>query len=496
MTAFKDLSGEALLEAARASLRGPVLVGGRDVEDIPLDQRPVFSDVRNMERLRDSLEGMVVFTDVGALFWCGTHWKADANAVEAQGRRLSQIVYSEAGDLVRVRKQATSAVERAALDARIKALTDAAAKAESRRVIDNALALLKRELRQEVDKLNSDPLLFNVTNGTIDLRDGTLRPHDPNDWITQYAPVKFDRDAQCPRFLQFLQEVFQEDVDLIAYMRRSIGYCLTGLTTEHVLSVWLGTGANGKSTLLRVVQELMGDYGSPLDVAVLEQTYGRDASRDAVRFMGKRLVVASESGERSVLREGFIKMATGGDRLSARKLYCEATSFNPTHKLALVTNHRPKVEGTDPAIWRRIALVPFDVAFSPENADRELVSKLLGELPGILNWAIAGCLEWQRIGGLCAPQRVARATRDYRLNEDTVARFLAADVLAPCAGAVTQWRDVGEAYQTWCAANAAEPVGNRKLNLRLRELIGAQAFGVGTGGRAVLRGHAIRSEAS
>lgn len=454
-------------------------------------ERPIASDLRNMERLRDSLDGCLVFSTLGPLVWTGTHWRRDRDAGEALAHRLSAIMRRELAQLLAQRERSTSAVERTHLDAQIRELADAAAKAESRTKIDAALALLERELRVDMSELDTDPLLFNVTNGTLDLRDGTLRPHDPTDWITKCAPVAFDQSATCPRFLRFLAEVFADDAALVAYMKRLIGYCLTGKTSEHVLAVWHGVGANGKTTLVNIILALLGDYAGPLDVAVLEATYGRDSTRDALRFVGKRLLVASESGERMRLREGFVKQATGGDVLTARALYQEVFTFAPTHKLALVTNHRPGVDGTDAAIWRRIALVPFNESFLGERADRDLSDKLRTELPGILNWTLAGCLEWQ-MHGLQPPEAVLHATLTYRTDEDFIGQF-ASECIVPEAQAVTPWRHIHAAYEHWSAANGHRVLSGKMLNARLRERLGTKAFSTNGANQSVVLGFKCRA---
>jgi len=490
VNAFQNVRDEDLLDAALRQLRDPRLAVEDGLSDLPLEDRPVGTDLRNMERLRDYLDGAAIWSDAGAFVWSGTHWRADKNVADAQAHKLSRILYREMRETVDLIERAAPN-ERRLLNARVGEYAKAIQRAESKNGIQGPLDLLKRELRIDPSRLDADSLLFNVTNGTIDLRDGSLRNHDPADWITKVAPVTFDINATCPRFLQFLNEVFVGDSALISYLQRYVGYCLTGMTSEHVISVWHGMGANGKSTLVNLLLAMMGDYAGPLDVTVLEGGYGRDASRDALRVVGQRFVVASESREGMKLAEGFVKQLTGGDALTGRALYGEAFKFVPTHKLALVTNHRPTVEGTDHAIWRRIALLPFEATFDAERADRDLGMKLRAELPGILNWAIAGCLEWQT-HGLDAPQRVKEATSGYRTDEDVLAQFLGEEFVCSDPRAVTDWRDVVRIYNEWCNANGLQPLSGKKLGMRLRERWGATAFGKGKGGRSTIIGHALR----
>jgi len=455
------------------------------------DGRPVASDLRNMERLHDALQGKVLFSDAGAFVWSGTYWRDDKAMAEAQAHRLSNLIRQEVQQVLSRSLVESDPAVRKELDVQIEMLAKAAKAAESSHVIESALKMLRRELRVSASELNADAMVFNVLNGTIDLHDGRLLQHDPADLITKVAPVHFDPNATCPVFLRFLREVFDDNDDLVGYMRRYVGYCLTGMTREHVLSVWLGGGANGKSTLLNVILALMGDYAAPLDVGVLEMGRARDASRDGYCFFGLRLLVASESHEGMRLREGYVKTATGGDRLTGRKLYQEVFNFPPTHKLALVTNHQPNVDGTDAAIWRRINLVPFRQSFVGDQADRRLPEKLLAELPGILNWALGGCLEWQALG-LLPPAEVLHATQTYRTEEDVIGQFTD-EMTEADARAVTRWSEIQAAYVDWCDENGHRAVSGKMLNKRLRERWGEKAFDKNNAHKAIVKGWKLRA---
>lgn len=273
------------------------------------------------------------------------------------------------------------------------------------------------------DQMDADPYLFNVENGTVDLRTGRLRPHDRQDYLTKLARVFHDEGATCPTFLGFLERILP-DPDVRAFVQRMAGYAMTGDVSEQCLFFAHGGGANGKSTLLTVLQAMMGDYARQAAPELLVSRGGDRHPTELADLFGARLVTSVEVDDGKRLAEALVKQMTGGDRMKARFMRADFFEWAPTHKLFLAANHRPEIRGTDYAIWRRIHLVPFAVTIPENERDPRLPSKLLAELPGILNWAIAGCLDWQR-NGLGVPQAVRDATEEYRAEQDVLADFLA-----------------------------------------------------------------------
>jgi putative DNA primase/helicase len=273
------------------------------------------------------------------------------------------------------------------------------------------------------DELDRDPFLLACANGVIDLRTGTLRPHDPANLISLGTDVPFNPDATCSRWLRFLREIFAGDQELIGFVRRAVGYTLAGDTREQVLFVLHGGGWNGKTTFVETLQQVIGDFARVTPFDTFARVRDRGIRNDLARLHRSRLVVAAESGEGRKLDEATVKLVTGGDSIPCRFLYGEYFQYRPAFKILLITNHRPKVEGDDDAIWRRLRLIPFDVSFQG-RADNRLAETLAGELPGILNWAVHGCLEWQR-EGLGHAGAVERATAQYREDEDVLGAFLA-----------------------------------------------------------------------
>ena len=308
---------------------------------------------------------------------------------------------------------------------------------------------------------------MNVLNGTLDLRTGELRPHRREDLITKLAPVVYDHEARCPLFLAFLDRILAGNADLIAFVQRAVGYSLTGDVQERVLLILWGGGANGKSTLLETLRGMLGDYAMRTPTETLLVKREGAIPNDIARLKGARFVSASEADEGKRLAEAQIKEMTGGDTITARFMRAEFFDFRPEFKLWLATNHKPVIRGTDKAIWDRIRLVPFNVRIPEAEQDKGLGAKLRDELPGILAWAVEGCLAWQR-DGLGIAKDVQAATASYRDEMDVVAAFIT-DVCTVAPGARVQSRVLYEKYKRWCEENGERAVSQKALGEKLRE---------------------------
>ena len=259
--------------------------------------------------------------------------------------------------------------------------------------ISNLLKLAQSHRAIAAEQLDTDPWLLNCQNGTLDLKTGELRQHDLNDLITRILPVDHNLNAECPTWERFLQEITDNDSELVNYLKRVVGYALTGNTSEHCMFLLYGTGANGKSTFLNVLKDLLGPFAKQAQADSLMVRRSEGARTDIARLAGARLVITSESETNHKLAEGLVKQITGGDTVTARHLYQEEFEFAPQFKLFLATNRRPNIEGTDEGIWRRIHLIPFEVTIPADKRDKTLPDKLQGELEGVLAWAVRGCLE-------------------------------------------------------------------------------------------------------
>lgn len=368
------------------------------------------------------------------------------------------------------------------------------------KILGDTLALAESDPRVRVtaEDFDSNPLLLNVENGTLDLGAinpesyaFTLRPHDPRDLLTQTAPARFDQDAACPRWLRFVSEIMGDDAETVDFLQRAVGLALTGEIREHALFILHGNGANGKTTFLTVLQEVLGDYAQAASPDLLVGTRDEADPRSGVAGLrGKRLVVTSEVGSGRRLNEALVKKITGSDRLRASYLYHDAFEFAPTHKIFLATNHKPRIEGTDRGVWRRVYLVPFNESFEGSKQNTSLKDELLAESAGILLWALIGLVKYRRVG-LNPPARVVTATEAYRLAEDFLGAFLEERCTLGPKAEVTA-KDFRTEYVKWCEERAEKPASAKAVGNRLAEL-GCES-GQKSGGLRYWRGITLTGE--
>lgn len=354
------------------------------------------------------------------LVWDGRRWKRDdGGTVESLAKAAVRKMFEASRQLsedpgIRVRGEAAALERRAG---RLRAMIE----------------LARSDLPIRPTELDQDPWVLNVRNGTIDLRTGAARPHSPADHITKLAPVEFDPAATCPTWESFVRAILPDEAT-VRFFQRWAGYCLTGSTSEQVLVMAIGDGANGKTTAINAVADVLGpDYAlrATPELVMVRRSEGHPTDR--ADLFGRRLAVVSETEGGRRLAESLVKDLTGSDRVRARHLYADNFEFTPTHKIIVATNHPPVIQGTDHGIWRRLRLVPFRRTFWNSDAgesgpvhlrqDKDLPAKLRAEASGILNWLLSGCLEWQQ-EGMPAPAEVLDAGRAYRASQDTVVRFV------------------------------------------------------------------------
>ncbi|WP_431283161.1 phage/plasmid primase, P4 family [Humitalea sp. 24SJ18S-53] len=281
------------------------------------------------------------------------------------------------------------------------------------------LASADRRHARKADDFDADPWVLNTPDGVVDLKTGERRPHAGGDLFTKVTAVAPGGD--CPRWLRFLAEILRDDAEALAYVQRWAGYALTGSTREHAFMFLYGPGGNGKSVLLNTLAHVMGDYATSADMDLFTVNSGNSHPTGLADLRGARLVLAQETEQGRALAEAKIKGMTGGDRQKARFMRQDFFEFLPVFKLVMAGNHRPVIRNPDDAMRRRLHLLPL--TYKPEAPDRDLAEALRDEAPGILAWAIAGCLAWQRDRlGDCAVMRAA--TGEYFAEQDLVAQWL------------------------------------------------------------------------
>jgi putative DNA primase/helicase len=329
------------------------------------------------------------------------------------------------------------------------------------------LARSDRRLAATADQWDQDLWALNTPGGVVDLKTGVVRPHHPEDFMTKLAGTFPDRSCPTTTWLKFLDRVCGGNAELIAFLQRMAGYALTGSTAEHALFFLYGTGANGKSTFLNAVTSAFGDYHKISPIETFTASNSDRHPTDLAGLHGARLVTSVETEEGRRWAESKIKSLTGGDRITARFMRQDYFEFTPIFKLVVAGNHKPGLRNVDEAIRRRFQLVPFTVTIPVEERDESLGEKLKAELPGILSWAILGCLEWQT-RGLAPPPVVRDATVAYLEAEDALAAWIEdAGEIDP--GAWERSQALYRSWKSWCDGTGEHAGSLKKFSQRLED---------------------------
>lgn len=373
--------------------------------------KEMYCDIYNARVFRDLFKEKIRWCkDYGGWFIYNDHvWQRDGNdtikryAIKAHGHMCGQL------ELMKDKKYFTH-LKNSAADQKLNSM----------------LSCAKAYLGCEADEFDADQYLFNCRNGVVDLRTGCFAPHNHEHLMTKIADVNFELEAKCPVWLKFLNDIFLGKQELIDFMQLAIGYSLSGDVREQCLFILYGVGRNGKSRFLSCISDMMGDYAAscPASTFIKKNNNGQGIPNDIARLKGERMVTAIESNQNVSLDESTIKHITGGtDKITARFLNREFFEFLPTFKIFFTTNHKPNIRGTDPGIWRRIKMVPFDFKVTDETDDKFLGEKLKNEIAGIFNWALEGHKKFRETG-LITPPEIRRATDIYRAEEDAIGQFI------------------------------------------------------------------------
>jgi putative DNA primase/helicase len=386
----------------------------------------------------------------GWLFWDGKRWARTAAAVENLAKKiLPREVAARWSNY------------------------DAAAEAAKRTNVINALWWIRTDPRvlAHVEELDANPWLLNVDNGTLDLATGILRPHSPADLITRLCPTKHDPAAECPLFRETLNK-FQPDSEIQTFFSRHFGSALTGVVSHLKLPILYGVGNNGKSTFTNAMVHVMGsDYAAVLDAEILTDDGSKGGKSDRLyhvaKLHGMRLVIVNELEENCILRGSMLKSLVSTDKMTARRPYGMPFDFYPSHKLAMLTNHKPRLRSTDNGTMRRLALVPFEVQIQPGEDIKDFGERLQAESSGILNWLVEGCMDWQSQNkDAPVPDVIRAATEDYRHEEDLIGRFVA-DCIKQNPGGFVAGKVVHDTFKHWCESAGIEPMNGTAFGRKL-----------------------------
>lgn len=420
-----------------------------------------YDDTGNALRFRDANAGLIHYNHVDGcwIYWDGVRWASDENG-EIK-RRADKMLADMAKDLKEMQD-----------DPAYNAYKKHLSRSRSHRGKEGFIAEARHlegvpVLPSEMDRAGN---AFNVRNCLISLKTGRTAEHDKKYMISKLAPVTYDENAKCPRWDRFIEEITCGDKSLQLYLQRMIGYCMTAYTKEQCMFFLYGNGSNGKSVFVDTIAYMLGEYAASCQPeTVMMRDRNNTARGDLARLKGARMVVTSEPNDGCRLDEGIVKQMTGGteNKLTARFLYGREFEFSPEFKIVMSTNYKPVIKGTDNGIWRRVRLIPFTAEFTKENRDPQLTEKLRRELPGILNWAIAGAVGWCK-EGLPPCAIIDEAGQEYRSEMDRVQQFLD-DCTTRSESSSTQASTLYKCYKAWCSEQGDRfPVGSTKFFMELK----------------------------
>ena len=391
--------------------------------------------------------------------WNGSIWEADRRG----------LIYEIAKDtMIRVADE----VEELDIDSR-GAYLKFAAGCLNKSKIENAIALSQSINAVLLEDMDKDGFLLNLKNGTMNLRTWQFTNHRQADLITRCAGVEYVPDADCPTWKAHLSKIFAGDQEFIGELQEIFGYLLMAGNPEEIILICFGSGANGKSVTKEVLSYVLGTYGVNMDAQSLMVQKNQSGPRgDLARLQGARLITSNESETNSRLAESKIKELTGNDKITARPLYQEEREFVMSGKIMLCTNHKPRVFGQDPAIWRRLWLIPFQVTILKEERDYSLIDKLKAEGPGILNWLLVGFKKYSNRGRLPDSKKINAASQEYKSESDVLGEFLAGyEITGKDEDCLISRADLYAAYKM-SVDQSEKPITKSKFNAMMQERIG------------------------
>lgn len=390
--------------------------------------------------------------------WDGTIWNGELGEEMAlkAAQKTAQAIRSEVKSLDKG-------------SARYGFLIDHAQKSGNVSQLNNMLAAALPDLALSLEECDARPELIYLPNAVLQLFPYQREvPRAKTHYVTKLARARWDPEAGCSRWLKFVEEIFPDE-SLRAFVRRALGYSLTGDMSEESFFLCWGMGRNGKGTFLRTVAFVMGSYAAtiPIELLLKKQSVqsGNEAQPHFSQLPGCRFVITTEPSEGAQFDEGLLQSLTGRDRIRIRDMYGKPFEMLPQFKLWVAANLRPIVKGSSNAYWRRVKPVPFVATIDEERVERHLERELHGEADGILNWMLEGVADWCE-RGLAPPELVTSAGDSYRDEMDPLHRFL-----AECVKLRPEWnverRDLYDAYSEWCAENREEQMKGRAFGLAM-----------------------------
>jgi putative DNA primase/helicase len=423
----------------------------------------VHGDIRNARHFAAMFGGRMLYIH-GHNEWL--HWSGNRWVLCDQGQEI------EAAKQVAQAMMADAAASLAVDQYRGKGHVREAIAAHNLPRLKAALELARSEPGMSTGpaELDANPMLLGVGNGVIDLKSGTLIANRPEMLITRHCAADYDPAAACPRWLQFLDEVFAGDQATVNAVQLSLGYTITGLNTEEIIVFCTGFGANGKSIYANIVNRIIGGYSkvAPHTLLAARRRDDHGPRGDIAMLEGARLVSVNELPAGMQLDEQAVKALAGREPISARELYEAFRTFDPQFTVWVRTNHRPIIKGDDDGIWRRIVVLPFRQKFEGPNCDKNLEAKLWAERDGILRWMVEGAGKYLASGNLSLSPMILAEQRQYRRDSDLLGEFLADCTVADPASRVLD-QELFARWRHWCDTNGHKACTKRTFTVRLDE---------------------------
>lgn len=416
-----------------------------------------YTDMGNSYRFKDYADKNIKYCYAwnSWLIWDGTKWQLDdTGEIMTKAKEMINEMYKQAASISSEKEETRKA-----------ALKHTMQTSNSNK-IQAFIHLTKNEVPVLHENLDDKPFLLNTQTGTVDLKNGILKEQERKDLLTKR--INFGICKRKPiQWINFLNDIFMGDQNLIRFVQKAAGYSLTGDISEQCMFILYGTGRNGKSTFLNVLSDIFGDYACNTPAETLMIKKNDTIPNDIARLKGMRFVTAYETEDNKRLAEAKIKALTGGDIITARFMRGEYFQFKPTFKLWLATNHKPRIKGTDEGIWRRIKLIPFNYCVPKDKMDKHLQDKLMAEAEEILTWAIEGTDIWEK-EGLGEAEAVTLATNEYRSESDAIGLFLK-EYTEKEVTSITEKTRLYQIYKHWAESNGEYPMASRTFTRAMKE---------------------------
>ena len=464
--------GDYVLDSAIRDCREAFTPGSGvdDYEIIILDKKVkkyAYDDTGNADRFVDRFVNRVKYSyiDKGWYFYNGKKWEFD---LQGQVKSLTEeVIQNMKVELAYCENED----EEKQFFKHLKYTRNNKGKTNMLKESEHRLSILPDEFDRKKD-------VFNCMNGVVSLRNGELSNHSYEQYLSKISYVEYTDNIDCPMWIEFLNQIFGHDQELIDYIQKAVGYSMSGSTKEQCVFFCYGNGRNGKSTFLDIISAIMGDYATNIQPeTIMVQNRQSGANSDIARLKGARFVTTVEPNEGARINEGLLKQLTGGDIVTARHLYGREFEFEPEFKLWMSTNHKPIIRGRDLGIWRRMHLIPFTVQIPDEKVDKNLKYKLKKELTGILNWAVEGAIKWQR-EGLEMPKAVKEAVKEYQSEMDVISAFL--DECTERGPGEIKASELYKAYTHWADENNEYKMSNtrfgKEIGLRFQRIKRRDAY--------------------